>query len=403
MEIRFLNQEEHIHYMAICQTVFWDAKPRDIRAMIKGELECDRVIEDPVIALFDDSGKMLSGMIIHPFTIRMNGKEVQMAGIDGVVTKPEARTKGLVRQVFDKAFEHMRTNNQTYSFLYPFSYEYYRKLGYEYCYPYHNAKIPTKQLMSYPFPKSVTAYEPGDDIKPFAAVYETFTKNRNFAVVRDNKAWEKLLDRDPYRCLEFTFLFGPPESPTAYVLYDAKRIDGIGSLAVKELCYTSPEGLHDALGFLGRLSPEAKTVQWSVPIGIDIQSLCSDLFEVEQHTKAVGMGRIVDVQASLSGLAPPSWCHSNAGRVVVEVKDTLIASNSGLYVIEWENNQLSAKKTDSGKYVDLETSVETLMQLVCGHITINEAKYKPGTKVHSQKELLLSLFPHNPMYIMERF
>ena len=224
MEIRLVKPEERIHYLAVCQTVFYGSPPLDIRGMIAGKVEHDDKGDDPIIAAFDDGGNLLSGMTIIPYTILMHGKEVCMGGIAGVATKPEARGRGLVRQIFGKACQLMSKNNQIYSFLYPFSFDYYRKLGYEHCYPYYSVKIPTMQLMSsYPNPSQARAHEPGDDITPYAALYESFTKNRNFAVVRDKKAWERLLDRDPYQRLQFTYLFGPAGSPTAYVLYDAKR------------------------------------------------------------------------------------------------------------------------------------------------------------------------------------
>ena len=401
VDIRLARPEERIQYRAICQTVFHNTSPQDMRAKLAGELEYEHKDDNPLIAAFDESGKMLSAMTIIPYTILMHGKEVPMAGVAGVATKPEARCRGLVRQIYHKAYQVMLESNQIYSFLYPFSFEYYRKLGYEHCNPLKHSKIPTTKLMTYPYPAQVKAFEPGDDISPYMKVYELFTKNRNLAVVRSKKTWEHMLNRDPYQRLQFSFLFGPAESPTAYVLYDSKLSKDERSLFVVELCYASPEGLFDALGFLGRLSPEIDHMHWDVPTGLDIHCLCCNLLEVEPSIIPKGMGRVVDVLAALNGTAAPG----GSGSCCIKVTDTFLTDNSGFYTVEWGSGQLSAKRADSclDKSVDMETSVEGLMQLLCGYVTPNEAAFRRDTKLFGQKNLLCDLFPRNDIYIMERF
>ena len=403
MEIRLIEASEYIHYTAICHIVFFEASRSDMRSMIASQNN-ENKNADPALAAFDSSGKIMSAMTIHPYKILMHGKEVQMAGIGGVVTSPDARSKGLVRQIFIKAFQMMRENNQIYSFLYPFSYGYYRKFGYEYCYFNNHAKIPTMQLMSYPYPSHVKPHEPGDSFAPYAKIYELFTKNRNLAFVRGQKEWENILNRDPYVNLRFTFLFGHPESPTAYVLYDGQR-NAENSLHVKEICFSSPEGLYDVLGFMGRLSPESKYIHWNVPTGVDIHSLSDELYDVSVQRRASGMGRVVDVLAALNNIKAPNRTSSCRGHVQINVRDDFLPENTGLYYVEWEGEHLFAQRVKShiNKSADLEITVEALMQLLSGLITPNEAVLRRDTKIYSKEELLLDLFPHNQLYVMEQF
>ena len=297
----------------------------------------------------------------------------------------------------------MLLNQQVYSFLYPFSFGFYRKFGYEHCNSILEAKIPLRQMGRFPFPGAAQAYEPGDDAGSYARLYETFARGRNLSVVRDEGAWRRILDRDPYKKLQFTYLLGPKDSPTAYVLYDSKRVRGKSySLYVKELCFQSTQGLYDALGFLGRLSPECQHMFWNVPQGVNAHMLCSDLYDIELTEQAFGMGRVVDVLAALGGLHAPT--HPSGGRVSIKVVDDFINENTGFYQVEWESGTLSAKRLGmSVGACDLETSVMGLMQLVSGFATPEMAECRRDTIVSGNRELLHALFAKRRMYIMERF
>lgn len=402
MEIRKLKPEEHVHYAGISHTVFYGDERIDIREMMKNPLDNQDKAEAERWGYFDNNHCLQSAVTAIPYTIRMNGKDVKMAGIGNVVTRPEYRGAGCVRQIFENVFAEMLEKEQVFSFLYPFSYAYYRKFGYEVGLSYNRWSFPPAQLARFPYPKNIAAHRPGDDIQPYAQIYRAFAKDRNWAVVRSQKNWDDLLARDPYKKLEFTFLVRDDlGNGIAYILYDCVKgeVGHVGTMEIKELCWATPEGFQQMLGFIGKLSPEVETVHWhSTPCDVNFHALCPDPYDVSLNVLSSGMGRIVDVQAGLQTLIAPT----GSGRVYVDIVDKYWQTNAGTYAIEWESENLTVTKQPSAS-PDMSTSVETLAQLITGYLSANEAIYKTCTTMHGAYENLNALFPKKQLYLAERF
>jgi len=396
MTIRKLLPEEHIHYLGICRTVLWGTQ--DIRAQMQDPLAHACKDADVRLGAFDETGKLLSAMTIEPYVMRMNSKDVKMGGVAGIATCPEARSRGLVRKIMDVAFPFMIESGQIFSYLFPFSYEYYRRFGYDICICNNDAVIPIAQFAKFPFPKNIAPYEPGDNIADFAFIYEKFTKDQNLAIVRDSSAWEKILDRDPYKNHQFTYITRDGNgSPTAYILYDATQKDG-KNISVHEICWTTPQGLFDIFGFLARLSPEYKAVEWRVPSSVNILAVFPNGYDITWTKKSGGMNRILDVTAALSTLRAP--CTND--KITIEVVDSFYPINSGMYAVEWEGGNLTVARTTAA-VADMSCGIDTLTQLVTGFLTAEECLYKKGTKICSKFDSLAALFPKQKLYMTENF
>jgi len=400
LEIRVLKPEEHLEYSAICQNVFFDNEPRDIRKMRENPLEHAQKDDCVRIGVFGDKGRLESAMSIIPYTMRMNNHESKMAGIGGVVTLPEARSRGHVKKIMEASFPIMREAGQDYSFLFPFSYAYYRHFGYEICLSLNRVKLPVSLFRDYPYPLFFEPYEPGDSATPIAEVYADFAGKRNLSIIRGDKDWERILKRDPYQNREFTYVHYTSDGQAdAYILYDAVRDRERGNrIMIKECCWKTPRALHGIFGFIGKLGAEFQHVCWDVPSDINIHALFRECYEMEWTVASSGMNRIVNVGVAMSNLRAPT----GSGSVVIKVNDAFLPDNSGVYAIQWEGGRLTSVKGQESA-ADLETSVETLTQLATGFITPAEAVNKKDTVVHSRFNLLSALFPKQPIYMYERF
>jgi predicted acetyltransferase len=404
MEIRKIAQGEHIHYSALTQLCFLDGHRWDVREALRNPPKEEQPdhggrMGNPTWAAFE-GGKIISGMVVNAYTIRMNGHEVGMGGIGGVATRPENRGKGLIRQLSIPAFKEMKEVGQVYSFLYPFSYEYYRKLGYELCYPYRQATIPIEQFGGFPYPERFVAHEPEDDYAPYAKIYEAFAGDKNLSVVRGEANWKWMLNRDPYTKMQFTYLnYDKNGVPNAYLLYETDKGSG-NTIRVRELCWSNPEGLFNVFGFFGKMGSEYRSVRWNVPYGLEIQAVMPNPYGVEWTTRAVGMNRVVDVPTALAMLPAPA----GNGRVRIGISDDFWPENTGLYTIEWEGGSLTVTHTaESFAPADMEMAVTTLAQLVTGYITPGEARYRSDVALRGKWDELTALFPRRDMYLMERF
>jgi len=396
MEYRRLKPEEQVQMLAISQTVFLTSTRHDIREMLKNPIEHAK--DDDIVRLgaFDEKERMLSALQVHPYIINMNGKQVKMGGIGSVLTRPEARHGGNVRKLMDIAFDEMEMLGHVFSFLYPFSFEYYRKFGYEMCYQYNSVSIPFSQLKDYPVPINVTHYELGDSIAPYCEIYETFAHNRNLSILRSKSDWVKLLDRDPYKNLQFTYLFDD-----AYILYEAVNPSTEGTtLLINELCWRTPKGLYEAFGFLYKLGVEYSTITWNIPNDINIYALFPDTYDLTWQRQPVGMVALVNIQEALLTLHPPN----GSGEITLNIIDTFRPKNSGAYFIEWANKTLHVEKVKETAEIITMTSA-TLAQLITGYLSLGAALYKRDVIVHRADlfSQLDNIFPKRLSYICERF
>lgn len=398
MQIRKLTPSEHVLLHGLHQSVFFGMERDDIREMMKNPLEHAQDDAHSRFGVFDERGTLQSAMEIIPYTMRMNCHNVHMGGVAGVVTRPESRERGHINLLFRTAFEEMLENRQIFSFLYPFSYAYYRKFGYELCHVRDKVKIPIARLAPYKCEVFAEPFEPGDDVAPYTKIYKYFIRERNLSIVRDDDAWEKLLDRDPYKKREFTYLFYDSVGrAVAYILYDAQEGRCV---AVRELCWLNADALYLVFGFLARLGAEFDEILWDAPCDVNVYSLFPECGELSWQREVGGMNRLVDVSAALLTLrAPP-----RSGRVALAVTDNFLPQNTGVYAVEWESGAISVEKLDAvGPMPDIETGVETLAQLVTGFLTPEAAMQKKDTAVLGTLAGLNALFPRRNLYLMERF
>ena len=402
MEIRKITPEERIHYSAICSQVFLDIPRRDIRAELQNppESKLENNKKSPAWAVFEN-GKMLSGMTVHDYTWRMHGHETRMGGIGAVVTLPEARGKGLVRHLFKPVFDEMLASEQVYSFLFPFHYGYYRHFGYEICLTNRMAEVAISEFARFPYPKNIQPHEPTDSHVPFAEIYATFAKNRNFSVVRSADNWKQMLDRDPFQRHQFTYLNRDElGNPDAYILYKTDFVAGGSTMDINELCYTSPAGLFAIFGFIGKMSAEYSKIRWRVPTDLNMQALLPNPYNVKWENKSSGMNRIVNVLTALNQQPAPQ----QNGTAVLYIHDDFRPDNSGAYRLSWENGALQTTRTNNDELTsDMAMHVTTLAQLTSGYIKPSEARYRADVTVRGDISLLDALFPKKDIYLYEGF
>lgn len=75
--------------------------------------------------------ELTSALYSLPFQIDFHGRQFAMNGIGDVATAPESAGQGGASTLMQAALDEMAANRVTLSYLAPFSYEYYRKFGYE--------------------------------------------------------------------------------------------------------------------------------------------------------------------------------------------------------------------------------------------------------------------------------
>ncbi|MCL2709143.1 MAG: GNAT family N-acetyltransferase [Defluviitaleaceae bacterium] len=397
MEVRKIRQDEMVRVVLLQNIVFLAGADADYKARLAEPLAHSGGWER-AWGVFDEGGRLVSSLEVHDYALRFDGNETVVGGIAGVGTLPENRNAGCVRMLFEAVFRKMRERGAAYSLLYPFSFNFYRKFGYELCYSANMINFSIDQMERVSFPDGIEAYEPGADLAPYKSVYEAFAKGKNLSVARDGQNWDKLINHDPYLTRRCAYLHRKKcGSPDAYVVYHPERAGSDFLLRVLELAYLDQEGLHAMIGFMRGQGAKFSRAEFEAPSFFDPCVFFPESRKIVREFRSVGMLRIIEPVAALSLLRAPE----GEGSVKIRVRDAFCPENTGTYKVEWEGGRLAARRQTKG--ADISLDIETLAQLTSGYLSAAQASLKKGVLIEGNAGAIERLFPQKETYLQERF
>ncbi len=348
-------------------------------------------------------GTLCSQVQCIPFEMRFDGAWLPMGGVACVSTLPGYRRRGAVRAIFAELLPQMREAGQIFSVLYPFSYPFYRKYGYESTYRRSQVTIPLSSLAHLPQPSAARFQEPEDSTEPFLTLYERFAHGRNLALRRPETHFrEHVLPRDPWKDRKHAHLLSDAAgAPSAYLVTTPAESDSGRVLKVRDWAIAEMGALAPLLGFIGSYRSHYDRVEIEVPSDILPTLLLEDHKDVECSTTWASMARLVDVEAVL---AKARWPEGR-GRVTLSVQDDLLDWNCGTFTVDFEGSQ-GAVTRGGGLAPDLTVDVRTLARLLLGSVDLGEptAALLPGLAVAAGSERTVrECFPRKPMLLADFF
>lgn len=394
MIIRKISPKEHIAVRKMQTIAFsgkgdFDLAETNVEKFTQGY--------ESAIGVFDDNGKICSSVYLIPYEIRFNENTVKMGGIGGVATLPEERNKGYIKELFKYCFTEMFKNDQIFSVLYPFSNVYYRQFGYEWCIKNQNIEIPLSAFSHFNKQGEVKLYSNNEDKDIIKKIYAEFIENKNLSVVRNEKQWDKHLNKDPYKTRQYTYIyFDNSGKPMGYIIFE---ITGSTELNIKvvELVWLDYAALMGIFGFIKYFHPQHKLFICSVPEFINIHLLFPEPYDIKSELLISGMARIVNLQKVLKLMCFPK----EKGQLVIKVRDTYIESNNGTFLLTWDSRGIEVVKEKC--VPDLDCTIEVLTQMIIGCAKLEDFIGSSNLQVYSKQALLSSVFCTKQVFINDFF
>jgi len=195
----------------------------------------DRYEHSKVYGLLNGD-KLSSGMLSIPFKVNFHGVTYKMNGIGDVMSYPEFGGHGAITALMRQAFADMRSDDVALSYLAPFSYEFYRRFGYEEVFDRAVYKIKNTDL-----PRVKLSEERGqflrlpleDAISLIDEVYENNAQSRNGGLKRENWWWHYLGLKHPRWQVGVYLEDG--QNASGYVIYEAAG----NTFKIQEIMYTN--------------------------------------------------------------------------------------------------------------------------------------------------------------------
>lgn len=393
MEYRPIKRTEWEAAERLNSIAFWFAiDPDRIRESVEKDPE---MAHETTRAAIDENGKLVAKIELIPFKVWFDGQQVGMGGIGGVASRPENRRGGHIRKLMTNALAEMNDRDMIFSYLYPFSYEFYGKFGYDPSAGYTRITAPLEQLLACPVEGDLIEHQPGMPEEPFMQVYENFAKTRNLLVVRDQARFHNRLKNDPEATGTFHWLYKAVDgTPKGYITYTQGPDNGID---VKEMAWSDKEGLMGIMGLMGRFTGNKKQLRMQVLPGFTPELFWKNLHVVNGEVHHGGMNRVVNAQKAFEVCAKP-WF---AGECRVEVQDTTCPWNTGVYEIAWGEGESHVKRVTGD--ADIVVNANSLSALVTGRLDLLELAMLDTVDLRKNENMLSALFSQKGSCIMDFF
>src|SRR5690606_35380509 len=132
-------------------------------------------------------GQVVSSYAAVPFTVRLNGRPVQMGGVTGVGTLPGYRRQGLLRKTMTAGLTAMHEQGQAFAVLWASFGAIYQRSGYALAAPYIGYRFDpqTVGLLPGPAPTGRCSLIPTETaLAAIRPIYEVYAAPRNLLLER---------------------------------------------------------------------------------------------------------------------------------------------------------------------------------------------------------------------------
>ena len=330
------------------------------------------------IVAVNDNEEVISTFSVVPFTINFEGEKVPFGGVAGVSSLPEHRGEGNIANMFVYALQYMKDNNMILSGLGPFAFQFYRKMGYEWCYTWQLVTIPIEDLKSFPAAPKYKELR-RENWELFEEFRNKVNSKINGPVIRDqhiiNNKWSQY---ESQRKRVYAALNENDEIISMMVYHQEGR-----EIKVSELYFESEKARQYLLNFLYRHRSMTDKVELIVAVDDEVRAILPTP-RINYWHWAYMMGRIVVVKDVLELLKLEN---SFEGSYTIKVKDDLADWNNKTFKVSCKENRLLVEETDNE--ADFEITIQRLSQLAMGYISGKEALKLELLKVNNQEKIHL--------------
>lgn len=346
-----------------------------------------------------DGDTMMAKIQIPMYQVRFDGHVVPLAGIGGVATLPQYRNRGAIRGCFIEAFREMRENGTLFSYLYPFSTNYYHMFGYTPGCQMTTWRVPITSLPKEKLSGSISLYEKGDSIADIQKVYAAATSQYNMASVKEDRQFKHIAQVDCYSDQQkYVYLYRDcTGEPKAYFCFRRVREGQETVMACEDFFFIGRESFTELLRFMSSFQPRYTAVSFTVPASLPLFGYFSECNGIQRSLSSQGMWRVVDVKQVLK-LAR----YQGSGSFVIKVMDKYCPWNTDVFRVRFVNNlcQTVERCADAP---DLEADIADFTDLICGNVTADDLYFHPLICTNGNLENLKKAFYRKSCWFHEWF
>lgn len=353
----------------------------------------DRYEHSKVYGLLNGD-KLSSGMLSIPFKVNFHGVTYKMNGIGDVMSYPEFGGHGAITALMRQALADMRSDDVALSYLAPFSYEFYRRFGYEEVFDRAVYKIKNTDL-----PRVKLSEERGqflrlpleDAISLIDEVYENNAQSRNGGLKRENWWWHYLGLKHPRWQVGVYLEDG--QNASGYVIYEAAG----NTFKIQEIMYTNQLSYQYLQRFICQHESMFEEFEYASGDPKGFPDVMANPYVVNVKIMPYMMARIINLQKFVDTYPFIQKVKS----LRLGVKDELIPQNNGIWRLKVNVNGTSFEKISENErnLADIHLDIQNLTKVFMGYRQLIHLKQvgKITGNIESIQNLGLALQSESPM------
>ena len=321
------------------------------------------------VACIHPDGRIGSCVRIVPYEIYAGGRRLRMGGIGGVATWCDLQGQGYAGRCMAESVRKMHADGYDVAALYPFSYRYYRKFGWEHCCDQIvYSGFDQSKLVRYDEFRLVRAVLDIDrDAQALTDVYNEYAAKYNGMAVRSVETMKKMIagNHDPKaKPSGQTYIIEEAGKATGY--FSCNHIaDGWPSVCeVGQFACNTLAAWRAMTGFMASMPTNVSKLMIYAPA---MPSLASHYLEprATKEARSHFMGRVLDMK---NAVEKRGYRAEVAGTVCLSITDEHAPWNTGVWELSFGGGEAKCRQLDDDAAVDAALSIQTFSQIWFGYI-----------------------------------
>ncbi len=325
------------------------------------------------LCAFDD-GQLATAYAAWPFTMRMNGAAMRVAGVTTVSTDPLFRRRGNLRAIMETDFRRRHEQGEPIAALYASQAAIYQRYGYGVVSTHHRYTTEPRFLRftDHQAASGSLRESSHDEFPLLVELYRRFREQRTGYLHRGAPMWEANVLAPPAKGDRLTILIYEEEGqPLGYMVFTSGPGVAPGNgpaqqIQVRDLSWLTPAAYRACWEHLARFDLVNRIIWGVVPADDPLPYLLLEPRMLHDESHDGIYGRVIDVDRAFSGRG-----YGSDGWLTFGVIDPLCPWNEGTWLLETSGAETSVTRTR--RQADFVAPVSTLAMLLFGEISVSEA------------------------------
>ncbi|HEY7295513.1 MAG TPA: GNAT family N-acetyltransferase [Dehalococcoidia bacterium] len=324
------------------------------------------------LCAFEDD-QLATAYAVWPFTMRMNGRPLSVAGVTTVSTHPIFRRRGNLRAIMETDFRRRHEQAEPVAVLYASLAAIYQRYGYAVVTTHHSYAVEPRYLQfarPLEIPGSLREGSPAE-LSTLVDVYRRFREQRTAYLHRGAAMWQVSALAPPADGETLSVvLYEEHGVPQGYLVYVTSQGTADGNrpsqrLQVRDLCWLTPAAYRACWEHLARFDLVRQITWPAVPADDPLPHLLLEPRMLHASSRDGILARIIDVDRAFAGRG-----YQHSGRMVFAATDAICPWNEGNWTLEVDGGEASVRRGGTPAFT---APIETLSMLLFGQISASEA------------------------------